>query len=55
MTTKTVKNALLISTGAAAALAVGAVSANADTVTVKQGDSVWALAKEYDTSVSAIA
>ncbi|AZZ60347.1 LysM peptidoglycan-binding domain-containing protein [Oenococcus sp. UCMA 16435] len=55
MTTKTVKNALLISTGAAAALAVGAVSANADTVAVKQGDSVWALAKEYDTSVSAIA
>ncbi|MFT8469861.1 LysM peptidoglycan-binding domain-containing protein [Oenococcus sp.] len=54
MTTKTVKNVLLVSTGAAAALAVGAVSANADTVTVKQGDSVWKLAQEYKTTTADI-
>ncbi|MDN6900736.1 CHAP domain-containing protein [Oenococcus sicerae] len=54
MTTKTVKNVLLVSAGAAATLAVGAASANADTVNVKQGDSVWALAKQYNTTTDAI-
>lgn len=54
-----IKQALVMTLGTAAVVGAGLWSsndtANADTrVTVKQGDSVWALADKYKTSVAAI-
>ncbi|KJW13237.1 LysM peptidoglycan-binding domain-containing protein [Levilactobacillus spicheri] len=53
------RKALVMTLGAVAVAGAGLFtsneSANADTrVTVKQGDSVWSLAKKYDSSVKAI-
>jgi len=46
---------LLLSTAAAASLLVlGATAANADTITVKAGDTVSALAETHNTTISAI-
>jgi FOG: LysM repeat len=54
-----IKKALVMTLGTVAVMGAGLFAsnetANADTrVTVKQGDSVWALANNYQTSVSAI-
>ena len=49
-----VKNTLLATAGAAAALAGTAVVASADSVTVKAGDTLYNLAATYNTSVDAI-
>jgi len=53
-----IKKALVTTLGTAAIVGAGffatTQTANADTVTVKQGDSVWSLANTYKTSVNAI-
>lgn len=46
------KNVLLGTVGALGLFAVGMQTANASTVTVKQGDTVWSLAQKYGVSVS---
>ncbi|WP_341779865.1 aggregation-promoting factor [Levilactobacillus sp. HBUAS70063] len=53
-----IKKALVTTLGTVAVVGAGLFAstqtANADTVTVKQGDSVWSLANTYNTSVNAI-
>ena len=46
------KNVLLGTVGALGLFAVGTQTANASTVTVKQGDTVWSLAQKYGVSIS---
>lgn len=46
------KNVLLGTVGALGLFAVGTQTANASTVTVKQGDTVWNLAQKYGVSIS---
>ena len=54
MVSKSVKNSLIASAAGASALAAGTVSASADTVTVKGGDTLWGFAQKFDTSVDEI-
>ncbi|MCH5464004.1 LysM peptidoglycan-binding domain-containing protein [Levilactobacillus tujiorum] len=53
-----IKKALVTTLGTVAVVGAGLFAstqtANADTVTVKQGDSVWSLANTYNTTVNAI-
>lgn len=49
-----IKSLLLSTAAAAGLLVVGATAANADTVTVKAGDTVSAIAANYNTTISAI-
>lgn len=51
MVSKSVKNSLIASAAGASALAAGTVSASADTVTVKGGDTIWGFSQKYDVSV----
>jgi cell wall-associated NlpC family hydrolase/LysM repeat protein len=46
------KNVLLGTVGALGLFTVGTQTANASTVTVKQGDTVWSLAQKYGVSIS---
>lgn len=46
------KNVLLGTVGALGLFAVGTQTANASTVTVKRGDTVWSLAQKYGVSIS---
>lgn len=48
------KNVLLGTVGALGLFAVGAQSANAATITVKQGDTIWDFAQKYGVSISEI-
>ena len=47
-----VKNTLLVTAGAAATLAGSAVVASADSITVKAGDTLYALAAAHNTTVA---
>lgn len=51
---KNIKNALLSVTAAAGLFAAGSVAVNADTVTVKSGDTVSDIAAANHTTVAAI-
>ena len=51
---KNIKSFIIAGAAALGVVALSATEASADTVTVKQGDTIWDIAQEYNTTVSDI-